>query len=146
MALIRCPDCGRRVSDRAVACPDCARPIAGEAAPVALDVGEAPRARKAAVLRGRGDAMAPLVGATPTPVVCRECGERVTLMHEPGRAWLCDDCGEAAAIRDAKRRALVRWSIVAAIAIALTGGAAWVIHTWLAHRPHDPVAPHSFDG
>ena len=29
MALIDCPDCGRRVSDAAVACPDCARPIAG---------------------------------------------------------------------------------------------------------------------
>src|SRR5207248_763503 len=29
MALIDCPDCGRRVSDAAQACPDCARPIAG---------------------------------------------------------------------------------------------------------------------
>jgi predicted amidophosphoribosyltransferase len=29
MALIDCPDCGRRVSDAATACPDCARPIAG---------------------------------------------------------------------------------------------------------------------
>ena len=29
MALIRCSDCGRDVSDRAVACPQCARPLAG---------------------------------------------------------------------------------------------------------------------
>jgi hypothetical protein len=29
MALVRCPDCGRKVSDRAVACPECACPIAG---------------------------------------------------------------------------------------------------------------------
>jgi hypothetical protein len=29
MALIRCPDCGREVSDAALACPQCARPIAG---------------------------------------------------------------------------------------------------------------------
>ena len=27
MALIRCPECGRTVSDRAAACPDCAFPI-----------------------------------------------------------------------------------------------------------------------
>lgn len=28
MALIRCPDCGREVSDAAAACPNCARPLA----------------------------------------------------------------------------------------------------------------------
>ncbi|CAO4174285.1 zinc ribbon domain-containing protein [Methylorubrum aminovorans] len=28
MTLTRCPDCGRQVSDRAVACPNCGRPIA----------------------------------------------------------------------------------------------------------------------
>lgn len=29
MALINCADCGRQVSDAAVACPQCGRPIAG---------------------------------------------------------------------------------------------------------------------
>ena len=28
MALIKCPECGRQVSDKAVACPDCGYPIA----------------------------------------------------------------------------------------------------------------------
>lgn len=28
MALIECPDCGRKVSDRAASCPDCACPVA----------------------------------------------------------------------------------------------------------------------
>jgi len=28
MALISCPECGRQVSDKAVACPDCGYPIA----------------------------------------------------------------------------------------------------------------------
>lgn len=28
MALIRCPDCGREVSDAAATCPSCARPLA----------------------------------------------------------------------------------------------------------------------
>ncbi|GJE69071.1 zinc ribbon domain-containing protein [Methylorubrum podarium] len=28
MTLTRCPDCGRQVSDRAVACPNCGRPLA----------------------------------------------------------------------------------------------------------------------
>ncbi len=27
MALIKCPDCGREVSDRADKCPSCARPL-----------------------------------------------------------------------------------------------------------------------
>lgn len=31
MALISCPECGRTVSDRAVACPACGRPIANQA-------------------------------------------------------------------------------------------------------------------
>jgi len=30
MALIICPDCGRRVSSEAPACPDCGRPIKRE--------------------------------------------------------------------------------------------------------------------
>lgn len=30
MALIRCPECGRNVSDRAQACPECGCPIATE--------------------------------------------------------------------------------------------------------------------
>lgn len=28
MALINCPECGKKVSDQAVACPDCGYPIA----------------------------------------------------------------------------------------------------------------------
>lgn len=28
MALINCPECGRKVSDKAVACPDCGYPVA----------------------------------------------------------------------------------------------------------------------
>lgn len=35
MTLIRCPDCGRSVSDRALACPNCARPLAGARAGLA---------------------------------------------------------------------------------------------------------------
>jgi hypothetical protein len=38
MSLIKCPDCGREVSDAAPACPGCGRPAAGgsQAAPVAI--------------------------------------------------------------------------------------------------------------
>lgn len=28
MSLIKCPDCGKEVSDKAPACPNCGRPIA----------------------------------------------------------------------------------------------------------------------
>jgi hypothetical protein len=33
MALLRCEDCGREVSDVAVACPNCGRPIAAQIGP-----------------------------------------------------------------------------------------------------------------
>jgi hypothetical protein len=66
-------------------------------------------------------------------------------MHEPGRAWLCDDCGEAGAIRDAHRRAVLRGGLLGAAALALVLGAVFLARTWLAGRPHDPVAPHSLD-
>lgn len=33
MALIRCPDCGRDVSDAATHCPHCGRPLAAAAPP-----------------------------------------------------------------------------------------------------------------
>ena len=29
MALIRCPECGKEISDKAEACPNCGYPIAG---------------------------------------------------------------------------------------------------------------------
>ena len=34
MALIACPECGKRISDRAVSCPDCGCPISAAPAPV----------------------------------------------------------------------------------------------------------------
>jgi zinc-ribbon domain len=42
MALTRCPDCGREVSDEAPSCPDCGRPIA-----VAPDAAPSPRPAQA---------------------------------------------------------------------------------------------------
>lgn len=30
MAMVRCPECGKPVSDRALACPDCGCPLKGE--------------------------------------------------------------------------------------------------------------------
>ena len=38
MALIKCPDCGKAVSDAAPACPDCARPMAQASAATAQRV------------------------------------------------------------------------------------------------------------
>ena len=39
MALTRCPDCGREVSDVAPACPGCGRPIQAASPPVAAKKG-----------------------------------------------------------------------------------------------------------
>ena len=33
MALVKCPDCGREVSDQAPSCPNCGRPMAARRAP-----------------------------------------------------------------------------------------------------------------
>ncbi|ONG55806.1 hypothetical protein BKE38_08450 [Pseudoroseomonas deserti] len=33
MALMTCPECSHRVSDKALACPSCGYPIAGDGAP-----------------------------------------------------------------------------------------------------------------
>ncbi|MCL2598473.1 MAG: hypothetical protein FWD76_00990 [Firmicutes bacterium] len=40
MALIKCPECGREVSDKAAACPQCAYPIAGVSVPMVPSVVE----------------------------------------------------------------------------------------------------------
>lgn len=29
MALITCPECGKKISDQAINCPNCGRPISG---------------------------------------------------------------------------------------------------------------------
>lgn len=42
MALISCPECGRSVSDRAVACPACGYPIAANAQPSAPQLVQRP--------------------------------------------------------------------------------------------------------
>ena len=36
MALIKCPDCGNQVSDRAPTCPKCGAPIAGREETIAI--------------------------------------------------------------------------------------------------------------
>lgn len=42
MALIRCPDCGREVSDAAPACPQCGRPSAQPAPPPLVQPADTP--------------------------------------------------------------------------------------------------------
>ena len=37
MALIECPECGREVSDKALACPHCGNPIAPAERPPVVD-------------------------------------------------------------------------------------------------------------
>lgn len=49
MALVRCPDCGREVSDMAPACPQCARPLGGPASsPIAMQVAQDPAGQERA--------------------------------------------------------------------------------------------------
>ena len=77
MALIECPDCGRKVSDAAPACPQCGRPIATLAGPAEVS-SDGPLARKAE----------PHVQASA--VEERE--------DQPG-TWRCQNCGAVGAFR-----------------------------------------------
>ncbi len=58
MALIKCPECGRQVSDMAVACPDCGYPIA------ASNPSGTVKIKLCNIYDGRGLAEAILRGAT----------------------------------------------------------------------------------
>jgi hypothetical protein len=53
MALIKCPECGKDVSDAAAACPHCGHPIR-QAAPAIAAAGDAAAAKKPATGAGKG--------------------------------------------------------------------------------------------
>ena len=39
MALIKCPECGREISDKAIACPNCGSPVPQKMIPVHIERG-----------------------------------------------------------------------------------------------------------
>jgi hypothetical protein len=162
MALIDCPDCGRRVSDKAQTCPKCARPIAGEVPLVATGEGggssrplEPSRARPNRPRRvvavpppaepaAPGASLAPERRPLPTHVVvCGRCGEEEILAYRTSQSkgYLCVACEERAIVTSARRRSVLQWWPVALIVLLLgcaAAGTSWAIRSNAA--PRDPVS------
>jgi len=165
MALIRCPDCGRKVSDKAEACPDCARPLA---APAVAEVRELPRAagapsgrsrsRPRPVASARTSERGPAAVVTPlrrpeeappaaplevTKKTCERCGEEFVFAYRlvDRHAYVCEECEERDLIAGLKRRALVRRILPGVLVLVALG--AGIAFYWSTPAPeHDPIAPH----
>lgn len=78
MALIECPDCGRKVSDRAANCPDCACPVSEV---VAEQKAESERAR-----------IAKTRSMTDQAVDCAQCDARGFYPGDEGGFIWCIAC------------------------------------------------------
>src|SRR5689334_7542124 len=96
MALLRCVDCGHKVSDQAFACPECARPVAAMPEMKASAAGHS--SARVAVVRpseGRGSAAAASpTGGLPLPPAAAQLREQIRLVTAPpATAKLCLHCG-----------------------------------------------------
>ena len=63
MALIKCPDCGREVSDRADKCPSCASPLNQDVPASSLTVKSGTQRASASYDIGGGVGLAGFIGA-----------------------------------------------------------------------------------
>jgi endogenous inhibitor of DNA gyrase (YacG/DUF329 family) len=140
MALLDCPDCGRKVSDQAEACPACAHPVAGwkeasEAKAIAVGAGPAPsRLREnrpaARLVVLETPAAAPAVAVKPRVVaptyrfVCHLCGEDEILLYQPPPTdrHVCGACEEDALVSGVERGRLLHWWPLVLFPVLVIGG------------------------
>jgi hypothetical protein len=110
MALIRCPDCGHKVSDLAAACPECARPIA------AAQEAKAVRAVSGGSIARPASAPTPILALASTPgqpkaepelppatLAWRE--ELLTARTSTAPAKVCERCGRNVALDPFRQKA-----------------------------------------
>ena len=92
MALVKCPECGKEVSDKARVCPNCGNPMAPEA-----PVPPMPPAPPAAGGSVSGSApSAPQVGIDTQKLKCPYCGEMLGPKDILSSGWAkCPTCGES---------------------------------------------------
>lgn len=77
MALIKCPECGKEISDKAVSCPNCGNPIAQvppPMTPLSAPMQPAPVAPTPSTM-GSGHRDAHQVGINTQKLKCPYCGE-----------------------------------------------------------------------
>ena len=144
MALIKCPDCGRPVSDLAFACPQCARPIVSAEHLRGSGIGRAESEDPASPMTAASPPSGPPTtdggGLPPTldgwlrdirkarelPVgakACDRCSANVssdTFRRKIGQRYLCSDCADEDEVRNHARRVLVSkvFAVVGAIVVA----------------------------
>lgn len=146
MALIRCEDCGHKVSSLAFACPRCARPIAALHArtepagatgrpPVpeavmdrAPKTDEPSASLPASIDAWRGQLlMARESARTGAVKTCAQCSVDVSLDEfraRHGDGYLCSDCNEVTLRRKEARRLATRKLLVTmAVVVGLTATA-----------------------
>lgn len=142
MGLLECPECGRKVSDRAEACPGCAHPVAvrKEASEAKSVGGGAPTARprehrlpaRLVVVDGAPASppavLAPLAERRVAPTyrfVCYLCGEDEVLLYQPAVVdrHVCATCEEEALVSGVERSRLLHWWPLVLVAVLLVGGA-----------------------
>ena len=151
MPLIECPDCGRQVSDAAVACPRCARPIADfegastalprrfsapssgppraipvMAEPVAARSSATPQKPPAllALEQQLRDARVPASPASNAPKLCIRCRADVSLdafRQREGDGYLCTDCQDSELDRANQRSKRIRALLAILLMICVAG-------------------------
>jgi hypothetical protein len=162
MALIRCPDCGRKVSDMATACPDCARPIAfagpsvreaaaGPGRPRRQELTAEPRPKPLRAV----PSVVPSVAAAPKEpsevapygamrerVACSLCGAGFLLTYETHGTFVCASCEAEDLVHRSHWRRRIQWVLIGLGIALLTGALASLAWTTAPAPTHDPIQAH----
>lgn len=96
MALIKCPECGKEVSDKALSCPHCGNPL--QSTPPAINLNAPVQATPSAPLPPAGYgaiSSAPKVGIDTQKLKCPYCGGTLGPTDILSSGWAkCPTCGE----------------------------------------------------
>ena len=152
MALIQCLDCGRKVSDAALACPACARPVALSVSappPAATPVAREPSRSSVTspLAPGALSAFQQVVKDSRTtaidaPRMCVECGgdvSRDAFRLKRGDGYICMDCQDEEADRVKRRAAYFRTLRTSAMVLFLLIGLTTLVVNMVSTSP--PPAP-----
>lgn len=97
MALIKCPECGKEISDKALTCPNCGNPIAP--VPPAVNLNAPVQSTPTTSTPPAGysaNSSAPQVGIDTQKLKCPYCGETLGPQNILSSGWAkCPTCGES---------------------------------------------------
>ncbi|MDD6485266.1 MAG: zinc ribbon domain-containing protein [Clostridiales bacterium] len=106
MALIKCPECGKQISDKANACPQCGCPIANRPTSIKIRCLSTDRTVKYLIFKSNGMELARgVIGSTvtininkPTRITVQQkyalltSGDTGSFMAEPGKCYEAKFC------------------------------------------------------